>query len=110
MFCLNISNRTIITVKGVDYRCTIHAIIKSEAVHFLENFVLDNLGRSLTRPYRGSLTVPSQLKVAEYFPNWVFPKLLNPIKLRNKYYWFFVCKRGYKLQFDYGHLLITTPH
>ena len=50
MFCLNISDNAIITVKGVDYRCTIHAIIKSEAVHFLENFVLDDLGRVLTRP------------------------------------------------------------
>ena len=50
MFCLNISDNAIITVKGVDYRCTIHAIIKSDAVHFLENFVLDDLGRALTRP------------------------------------------------------------
>ena len=39
--------------------------------------------RTLTRPYRGRLTAPSQLKLAEYFPNWVFPKFLNPIKLKN---------------------------
>ena len=44
--------------------------------------------RALTRPYRG-LSAPSQLKLAEYFPNWVFPKFLNLIKLKNKYYWFF---------------------
>ena len=54
---------------------------------------------ALTRPYRGRLTAPSQLKLAEYCRSWVFPKFLNPIKLKNKY-------RGYKLQFDYDHLLI----
>ena len=63
--------------------------------------------RALTRPYRGHLTVPSQLKLADYFPNGVFPKFLNPIKLKNKYYWFFVHTRSYKLKFDYDHLLIT---
>ena len=42
--------------------------------------------RALNRPYRGRLMAPSQLKLAEYFPNWVFPKFLNPIKLKNKYY------------------------
>ena len=52
----------------------------------------------------------TQLKVAEYFPNWVFPKFLNPIKLKNKYYWFFVHTWNYKLQFDYDHLLITILH
>ena len=51
--------------------------------------------------------VPSQLKLAEYFPNWVFPKFLNPIKLKNKYDWFFVHTRSHKLQFDYDYLLIT---
>ena len=51
--------------------------------------------------------VPSQLKLAEYFPSWVFPKFLNPIKLKNKYDWFFVHTRGYKFQFDYDYLLIT---
>ena len=49
---------------------------------------------------------PSQVKLAEYFPNWVFPKSLNPIKLKNKY-WLFVHTRVYKLQFDYDHLLIA---
>ena len=46
--------------------------------------------RALTRPYRDRLTAPSQLKLAEYFPNRVFPKFLNPIKSKNKYYWFFI--------------------
>ena len=41
--------------------------------------------RALHRPYRGRLMAPSQLKLAEYFPNWVFPKFLNLIKLKNKY-------------------------
>ena len=66
--------------------------------------------RISTRPYRDRLTAPSQLKLAEYFPSWVFPIFLNPIKLKNKYYWFFVHTRGYKLQFDYDHLLITMLH
>ena len=75
------------------------------------NFLIERFfDRALTRPYRGRLTTPSQLKLAEYFPNWVFPKFLNPIKLKNKYYWFFVHTRGYKLQFDYDHLLITILH
>ena len=65
---------------------------------------------ALTRPYRDRLLAPSQLKLAEYFPNWVFPKFLNPIKLKNKYYWFFVHTCGYKLQFDYDHLLIKILH
>ena len=62
-------------------------------VNLYLNMIL--LNRALTRPYI------SQLKLAEYFPNWVFPKFLNPTKLKNKYYWFFVHTRGYKLQFDY---------
>ena len=67
-----------------------------------------SFSRALTRHYRGCLTTPCQLKLAEYFPNWVFPKFLNPIKLKNKYYWFLVHTRSYKLQFD--HLLITILH
>ena len=66
--------------------------------------------RALTRLYRSCLTVPSQLKLAEYFPNWVFPKFLHPTKLKSKYYWFFVHTRGCKLQFDYDHLLIAILH
>ena len=66
--------------------------------------------RALNRPYRDRLTALSQLKLVEYFLNWVFPKLLNPIKLKNKYYWFFVHTHVYKLQFDYDHLLITILH
>ena len=77
----------------------------------LKSLVLNFQGRSLTRP--------SQLKLAnETFPikvSWVLsqlglPKFLNPIKLENKYYWFFVHTRGYKLQFEYDHLLITLLH
>ena len=66
--------------------------------------------RALTRPYRGCLTAPSQLKLAEYFPNRVFPTFLNPINLKNKYYWFFVHTRGCKLHFDYDHLWIKILH
>ena len=41
IFCLNISDTTIITVKNVDYRCIIHDLNKSEAIDLLENDVLD---------------------------------------------------------------------
>ena len=34
----------IITVKGVDCHCIIHDISKSEAIHLLENSVLDDRG------------------------------------------------------------------
>ena len=70
----------------------------------------DNINWALTRPYRARSRAPSQLKLAEYFPNWVFPKFLNPIKLKNKYYWHFAHTHSYKLQFDYDHLLITILH
>ena len=69
------------------------------------NFLIERFfDRALTRPYRGRLTTPSQLKLAEYFPNGVFPKS------KNKCYWFFVHTRGYKWQFDFDHLLITILH
>ena len=44
MLCFNTSDITIITVKGIDYRCIIHDISKSDAIHFLENPVLDDPG------------------------------------------------------------------
>ena len=44
MLCLNISHIAFITVKGVDYRCIIHDISKSEAIHLSENSVLDDRG------------------------------------------------------------------
>ena len=37
------SDITIVTMKGADYRCSIiHDISKSDAVHLLENYVLDD--------------------------------------------------------------------
>ena len=44
MLCLNISDITIITFKGVDYRCIIHDISKSDAIHLSGNYVLDDSG------------------------------------------------------------------
>ena len=44
MLCLNISNIAIITVKNVDYCCIMYNINKSEAIHLLENYVLEDLG------------------------------------------------------------------
>ena len=44
MLCLNISNITIITAKGIDYHCIIHDISKSDASHLLEHSVLGDGG------------------------------------------------------------------
>ena len=44
MLFLNISYIAIITVKGADYRCIIHGINKSEAIHLLENSMLEDRG------------------------------------------------------------------
>ena len=44
MLCLNISDIGIITVKGIDYCCIIYSTSKSEAIHLLQNFVLDDCG------------------------------------------------------------------
>ena len=44
MLCLNLSDIAIITVKGVDYCCIIYHFSKSEAIHLLENSVLDDRG------------------------------------------------------------------
>ena len=44
MLCLNISNIAIITVKNVDDRCIFSDITKAEAIHLLENSVLDDRG------------------------------------------------------------------
>ena len=38
------------------------------------------INRALTRPYRGRLTAPSQLKLAEYFPKGL-PKISKSHKI-----------------------------
>ena len=40
MLYLNVSDIVIITVEGVDYRCIIHHVSKSEAPHLFEVYVL----------------------------------------------------------------------
>ena len=44
MLSLKFSDISITTVKGVDYRCTIHNISKSDAIHLFENSVFDDCG------------------------------------------------------------------
>ena len=44
IFCLNLNDIAIITVKNVDYRCIIHNISKSEANNLLKIYVLESLG------------------------------------------------------------------
>ena len=41
---LNSSDTAITTVENVDYCCIIHVISKSEAIHLVENSVLDDRG------------------------------------------------------------------
>ena len=41
---LDISDITIITVKGIDYCCIVSDISKSNAIHLFKNSVLDDLG------------------------------------------------------------------
>ena len=41
MLCVNIRDISIVADAEVDYRCIIPDVRKSEAVHFLENFLLD---------------------------------------------------------------------
>ena len=44
MLGVNMSDLAIITIKIVDYRCTINNISKSEAINLLKNSVLENRG------------------------------------------------------------------
>ena len=44
IFCLNLRDIAIMTVKGIDYRCIIHAINKSETIQLLENYLPDCRG------------------------------------------------------------------
>ena len=44
ILCLNMSDITIITVKGAHYRSIIHGITKPEAIHLLKNHVFDDRG------------------------------------------------------------------
>ena len=44
MLCLNITNITIITVKSNNYRFIISEISKSDSIHFLGNYVLEDRG------------------------------------------------------------------
>ena len=41
MLCVNLRDISIVADAEVDYRCIIPDVRKSEAVHFLENFLLD---------------------------------------------------------------------
>ena len=44
MLGVNISDIAIISIKGVDYRCIIYGISKSEAINLLANYVLEERG------------------------------------------------------------------
>ena len=44
MLSVNISDISIIAVKGVDYHCVIDNISKSEAINLLKNSLLDDCG------------------------------------------------------------------
>ena len=42
ILCLNTSNIAIITIKNIDYPCSIPNINESEGIDLLENFVLED--------------------------------------------------------------------
>ena len=42
MLFVNVTDKTIINVKGIDYCCIIHDISQSDKIHFLGNFVFDD--------------------------------------------------------------------
>ena len=44
MFVMVIGGIAVITVIGADYYCVIHGTSKSEAIHLLDNFALDDHG------------------------------------------------------------------
>ena len=44
MLCLNLSDVSSITIKGIDYFCIIYDISKFEAIYLLENSVLEHCG------------------------------------------------------------------
>ena len=44
MFCLNFGDVSIISTQNVDYCSIIHDISKSDAIHLLENSLLDDRG------------------------------------------------------------------
>ena len=44
MLYVNFSDFAIITVKGVDYCCINHDVSKSEAIHMMGSYVLDDCG------------------------------------------------------------------
>ena len=46
MFSLDITDFAIITVKDLDHCCIVHGISESEAIHLLENSVLDDRGHT----------------------------------------------------------------
>ena len=44
ILCLNISDIAITTVKNIDYSFIIHEISESQAIHLLENYIVDDCG------------------------------------------------------------------
>ena len=44
MLCLNLIDIVVITIENVDYTGLVHDTSKSNAIHLLENFVLDDRG------------------------------------------------------------------
>ena len=44
MQCVNVSDIAIVTVEGIDYRCIIYGISKSDAINLLEYSVFHDRG------------------------------------------------------------------
>ena len=66
---LNISDVAFITVKDVDYFCTIHDISKSEAIHLSKESVLDDRGHIPKFIFKKAILKLNQSKKLKIFFN-----------------------------------------
>ena len=75
MFCLNLSDIAIITVKGVDCCCIVHDISKSGAIFLLENSAFDD------RVYKMHI---KETDIKNIVYNCYFDNLIKAKKLETK--------------------------
>ena len=81
MLSVNISDIAIITIKGVNYRWVIWDICKSEAIHLLENSVIDD------REHTKKINIKNQV-------HYHYENLIKPRKTETKN--IFIVKKSYK--------------
>ena len=52
----------ILNIKGIDYRCYVFNMSKSDAINLLNNSLLDNKGRSIVMDFRSNITLVEAIK------------------------------------------------